>query len=106
MATTFTANDVDGQLPTTKGTLYTCPSSTKTYVKSIVCHNTNAADQTVVLYKKKSGGTSRIIARVVLAQHETLYFDDHLVLDAAGIIEGETTTSTAVDYNVSYVEEA
>jgi hypothetical protein len=95
----------DGQLPTTKGALYTAPANTMTYVKSIVAHNTNAADQIVVLSVNRSG-TSRVIARAVLGQNETLYYNAPLTLEADDAIEGVTTTASAVDYTISGAEES
>lgn len=97
MAVTGTAL-ADGQLPSSKGTLYT--AAAVTYVKSISCHSTSATSQTVILYTNR-GGTSRVIARVPLEQYETLYVELPIVLESGDLLEGVTTTATAVDYQIS-----
>lgn len=96
-----------GQLPTSKGTLYTVPGSTSAYVKFLRVHNTNAATQTVIIYAN-TAGTSRIIGRAVLAQNETAEVIDSgaaLTLETGDLIEGVTTTSSAVDYVITGAEE-
>jgi tagatose-1,6-bisphosphate aldolase non-catalytic subunit AgaZ/GatZ len=93
----------EGQLPSSKGTLYTVPGATTAYVRTIRVHNTNAAGQTVLIYVKR--GTSRIFSRAVLAQNETLVVDDPVSLEAGDLIEGQTTTATAVDYVITGAEE-
>ena len=71
MAGTFTGKPLaDGQVASSKGTLYTVPASTVAYVRSASFHNTNAATQTLIVYANVSG-TSRIIGYATLAQHET-----------------------------------
>jgi hypothetical protein len=98
----------DGQLPSTKGTLYTVPGATTAYIKFMSVFNTNAAQQTVIIYANVSG-TSREIARFVLEQNEwarVIEKDEALVLEAADLIEAETTTATAVNYLITGVEEA
>jgi len=96
----------DGQLAAAKATLYTTPAGTTTYVKSIICHNTHAANTNVaVLYVQPSGGTSRIIAKVALTPLDTLYVDDAIVLDTGDLIRGSATNATEVDYAVFGAEE-
>ena len=95
----------DGQLPNAKGTLYTTPAATVTYVKSIICHNLNTTDETMFLCVNRTG-TSRVLVQAVLATKETLQFDEPLTLEAADIIEGMTTTASKVDYTISGAEEA
>lgn len=106
----FTAKVLaDGQLPNTKTTLYTVPASTKAYVKFFSVFNTNAAAQTVIIYAKKSGGTSRVIGRTVLQQNESarvIEIGEALNLGAGDVIEGQTTTASAVDYMITGAEEA
>lgn len=95
----------DGQLANSKGTIYTTPASTTTYITSITCHNTNATAQTIVWYVNRTG-TSRVIARAAnIAQYYTVSIDSGLILEAADLLEAETTTATAVDYQVSGIEE-
>jgi hypothetical protein len=104
MANTFAPNGIDGQLPSSKGTLYTTPASTSAYVRSMTFVNTNAATQTITIYKKST--TSRAIAVFTLAQNERLYLDEPMVLETGDLIEAVTTTAAAVDYTISLVEES
>lgn len=105
MAGTFVAKAIaDGQLPTTKGTLFAIPALTWAYVKNITVFNTNAATQTVLLYLNTTG-TSRRIARFVLAQNEWAEYTQPRELEAGDLIEGETTTASAVDYTIDGVLE-
>ena len=97
----------EGQLPTTKGTLYTVPVAAVTYVKRISFFNLNAAQQTVIVYIKP-GATSRTWRRYVLQQNESVDLLDHgdaLILEAGDLIEAVTTTGSAVDYVIMGVEE-
>ena len=97
----------EGQLPTTKGTLYTVPVAAVTYVKRISFFNDNAAAQTIIVYVKP-GATSRKWRRYVLEQNEAVDLLDHgdaLILEAGDTIEAQTTTATAVDYLLMGVEE-
>ena len=91
----------DGQLPDSKGTIYTVPSGTVAAPRFLSLYNTNASTQTIVIYLKRSGSSSRAIRRIVLAQYESaLVFDkdDDLCLSPADEIEATTTTASAVDY--------
>lgn len=51
----------DGQLPSSKGTLYTCPASTTAIIKSIILVNTDSSARTVNLYTQRDGSNSRRI---------------------------------------------
>lgn len=98
----------DGQLASTKGTLYTVPAATRSYVKFLFLHNTGATSETVLVYVKRSGSSSRVIGRGVLAGDESLAVIDKdatLTLSAGDVIEGETTTATTVDYVITGAEE-
>lgn len=98
----------DGQLANSKGTIYTTPASTQAIVKNIILVNTNTATETVNLYFKKSGGTSRrIIPKdTSLPAGNSLVMDDLITLEAAGIIEGDSTTGSKTDYVLNGVEES
>lgn len=98
----------DGQLPSTKAAIYICPASTVAYIKSITLFNTNASDQTILLYINPAGGSSRTWKRYVLAQNEhadVIGAATSIILEAGGAIEAETTDGSAVDYTISGVEE-
>jgi hypothetical protein len=94
----------DGQLPTSKTTLYTVPASTISYVKHFTCHNTGGASEVITIYIKRSGSTSRVIHTASLATGETSLVaekDDGWVLSAGDVIEGDTSLSaTTVDYTI------
>ena len=104
----FTAKVLaEGQFATSKGTLYTVPGSTTTYVKFFNVFNDNAATQTVIIYLKP-GSTSRKIIRLSLAQNESANIVDivgSFTLEAGDLIEGETTTASALDYVITGIEE-
>jgi hypothetical protein len=97
----------EGQFANSKGTLYTVPASTVTYVKSFHVYNTNAATQTVDVYLKP-GSTSRQIVKLTLLQNESANLCDIVgvfTLEAGDLIEGATTTATALDYVITGAEE-
>lgn len=95
----------DGQLPAAKGTLYTVPAATSTYLHNVNVYNTNAAAQTLVIYLNTSG-TSRKYRQIVLAQDESAeVFTQPLQLQTGDLVEGVTTTAAAVDYTVTGVEQ-
>ncbi len=94
----------EGQLPTTKGTLYTAPAG-GALVKFYRFHNSNATPQDIIIYVNASG-TSREIDRATLGQYE---FGSEptgmsLSLENGDLIEGITTTSSAVNYLITGVE--
>ena len=51
----------DGQLPASKGTLYTTPASTTAIVKSVILVNADSSARTVNLYVQRDGSNSRRI---------------------------------------------
>ncbi len=89
----------DGQLPAVKGTLYTVPASTKAYIHRMTVFNSSASlTETVAVYVKRSGSTSRQIARYVLAPNEWAVVDVPNPLSTADVIEGSSTSVTTTDY--------
>ena len=94
----------DGQLATTKTTIYTTPSATQTIIKKITLVNTGSGTVTVKLYFKASGGTSRRIYRAELGDEGRGLMEDEVTLEAADIIEGEANASNAIDFVCSGVE--
>lgn len=110
--TTVTGNKIkslaDGQLATSKGTLYTAPSNTQAVVTKISLVNTSGGTVRVNLYFKASGGTSR---RIIPKDNELkgghlLVMDDEQTLEAADIIEGDASSGSTVDYVLSGFENA
>ena len=98
----------DGQLANSKAAIYTTPASTQAIVKNIILVNTNTSSETVNLYFKASGGTSRrlIPKDTSLPASNSLVMDNVVTLEAADILEGDTTTASKVDYVINGVEEA
>lgn len=96
----------DGQLASSKGTIYTAPTAKQAVIKRITLVNTHTSAETVNLYFKASGGTSRrIIPKdTSLAASNMLVMDDEITLEAADILEGDTTTASKVDYVITGVE--
>ena len=96
----------DGQLAAAEATIYTVPGGTTTYIKSIICTNTGAGQNVVILYLRVDGANSRRLIRVPLETNEQLYFDEPLTLEAADLVRGEATNAIEVDYLISGAEEA
>lgn len=94
----------DGQIANSKGTIYTCPSGYSATVKLIVCYNTSATAQTVNLYIKRNGSTSRQYAKsVALTQGMSwfpLNYGEEINLSDSDEIEADTTSATSVDYAI------
>lgn len=105
--TTTIKSLADGQLPSAKGTLYTAQTAREAIVHSIVLVNTNSSAETINIYFKASGGTSRRItpkdySLAASAMMEVL--DRIKTLEAGDILEGDTTTASKVDFVISGVE--
>lgn len=97
-----------GQLPAAKAALYTVPVATHAYIKFINAHNTGGGSEALFFYTKKSGGTSKVLARGTLAANEQLRpveTDETLNLGPGDQIEGHTTTAATVDFVITGVEE-
>ena len=96
----------DGQLPDAKATLYTVPAATQTVINRIRLVNTNSTAETINLYFKASGGTSRRIIPedYSLAAKALFVMDDVLTMEVADVVEGDTTTASQVDYVISGAE--
>ena len=100
----FTAASLaDGQMAASEGSLYV-----STGVKAIVKHahlrNAGATTETVIVYLKRSGGTSRQLFKGTLAPGEgvdLLTGGVVLVMSDGDDIRGETTTATTVDYTIT-----
>lgn len=105
---TITAKELaDGQLPATRGDLYTVPAGTIAYVKSITLHNTDSAAHTCTITKEPSGGgTERVIIHLQLAPGDTFYYDEPTILDPTDVLRGDDGGMGAViDYTASGAEE-
>lgn len=95
----------NGQLPNTKGTLYTVGGGiVGSYVRQIRVFSTGAA-QTVVIYFNTSG-TSRAYAQFVLGTNESAdVLAEPVLLETGDLIEGSSTSATTVDYVITGVEQ-
>lgn len=97
----------DGQLAAAKATIYTCPASTRAVIKQINVVSTTGTVQRVRIYLKRSGSVSRQLCSVdgINAGERIEVLDEALSMGAADVIEGDTTTATAVDYVITGAEE-
>jgi hypothetical protein len=93
----------DGYLPTTVGALYTVDRTVS--VRSINIFNTNAAAQTVLIYVHRKGRPTRKLRRVVLEENwSSEVLENELNLSVGDIIEGITTTGSAVEFVITGIE--
>ena len=88
----------NGQLPASKGTLYTAAAAV--IIKTITLVNTDSVARTVNLYVKRT--TSRRIIPVNLSLNAGVWMglDDAIALSAGDLIEGDASAATVVDYVV------
>jgi len=96
----------DGQLGTTKGTLYTAPAATQAVAERITLVNTSSGTVNVNIYFKASGGTSRRITPkdLEIEGNGLAVIDDEQTLEAADIIEGDASAADLIDFTISGVE--
>jgi len=97
----------DGQLPSSKGTLYTGPTNVRTLIKCITLCNTHSTDaRTVNLYVSR--GTSRRIIDVdkSIAGKASYVFSEPIVIGPTELLEGDASAATSVDYSVHGVQES
>lgn len=104
-------------VPSTAGSIYANPASTKTYVGGITLHNTNTTDEFVEVFcvpdssgsLGTAGLTNRFIA-VTMAANDTISFalpGDGIVLeDTNDSIQARTTTASKVTILLSGPKEA
>lgn len=98
------ASLADGQLPNTKGTLYTVPAGKAAIINFIHFYNTTGGNLAVNVYLKRSGSTSRQIDSVSVAANSpdvTLLGGENLELSAGDVIEGDAASAASVDYIIS-----
>lgn len=95
----------DGQLPAIKGTLYTVPAATRTIVRLVSYVHVAGGTQTVGIFLKPSGGTSRKFAQSVLLTDEFAHEEGIETLETGDTIEGVSTDAASVDYLILGVEQ-
>lgn len=104
-------------LPSTVGSIYSNPASTKTFIKGIVLYNSNTSAETVRLYNVPdvsgsigTAGDTNQFLDISLAAKETFVFEfpgDGAVLeDTNDSIQGVTTTASKVTYQFQGVKDA
>lgn len=89
----------NGQLPNSKGTLFTATGDT--VIRLITAVHVAGSTQHVVFYLKKAAGTSRVVGRAQLEVDEFAVDDEVYTLAVGDIIEGQTTDASSVDYTIS-----
>jgi hypothetical protein len=93
-----------GRIPDTKGTLYTAPTNTTARITSVMmCNYYSSVDETVILYAKTAGGTSRVIDYATLHPGETRKFTPQspLILEDEAELEAESTSNNLVTFIAS-----
>lgn len=94
----------EGQLAAAKGTIYTVPAATQAIIRNVAFGNIGGVTEQVVLYVKKSGGTSKLFSKAQLDMDEFAHEEDIGTLDAGDELEAETTNAASVDFSVHGVE--
>ena len=96
----------DGQLAASKGTLYTVPTSATAIVKSITVVNTSGSTVKVNIYLNLDGTNSRRIwpKDTELEAGCMLVDDTAYMLNEGDLVEGDASSSGAVDYVVGGLE--
>jgi hypothetical protein len=94
----------DGQLASSKTTIYTVPASSQAIIRTVSFTHVAGGTQTVILYVKKISGISRVFSRAVLLANEFAHEEDIGTLDTGDVLEAETTNAASVDFTVMGVE--
>lgn len=95
----------NGELPSTKGTLYSAPADKTAIVRSIVLVNKTASAVTVNIYGNFTGTSRHLIPKDMQLQPGARYDDDMpITLDFADYIEGDASSASAVDFVLNGVE--
>jgi hypothetical protein len=94
----------DGQVAVAKTTIYTTPAARHAIIRDVAFGNVGGLTETVILYVKKSAGTSRFFSRAQLDPNEFAHEEDIETLDAGDELEAQTTNAASVDFAVMGVE--
>lgn len=94
----------NGQVAAAKATIYTVPVGAQAIMRTVTFSHVAGATQTVILYVKKSAGTSRVFSRAELMTSEFAHEEDLGTLEAGDELEAETTNAASVDFSVMGVE--
>ena len=91
---------------TSNATLYTVPALTTTYLKSLAICNTTTSDATCRVFLVPSGGTTdqttSILYDYIITANQSVFLSgiDH-ILEAAGTIQVQTGTGSALTFTAS-----
>lgn len=94
----------NGQVASSKTTIYTVPALSQAIIRTVTFVQVSGSTQIVILYVKKSAGTSRVFSRAQLEANEFAHEEDIGTLDTGDVLEAETTNATSVDFSVMGVE--
>lgn len=97
----------NGQIASSKGTIYTVPTGVVAYVNQVNLFNTGSNQETILVYLNP-GGTSRVWKRFVLDENESaecMSDGSRILIEAGCLIEAQTTNGSVVDFFVMGVEE-
>jgi hypothetical protein len=104
--TNLTKNGIvlaSGQLPDTKGTLYTVPVGNKAKVTFLSLANVSVGAEVPILYLKPGADSRAFFKKSLAANTSEIVIGNGTVLDLeqGDIIEGETDNAAAVDYVIT-----
>ena len=104
MAEFLPKNLANGQLPNSKGTLYTVPTGNTSIAKSVVLVNTDSVERTVNLYVNFGTGSRRFIPKGLVLPAGAKFEDSSAItLEAGDFIEGDASAVSVIDFIVSGV---
>jgi hypothetical protein len=96
----------DGQVASTKGTIYTAPADTTIIIpkEGLSLKNITANQQTGVVYVNRSG-TSREIGSFVLDEDYVWTNPQTFTLEDGDLLEAETTNAASIEFVLSGAQE-
>jgi len=103
---TLTAGSLaDGQLSNSDALLYQSPVLYRTVVNQVVCYNSHVSAVQVILWLRRAGSTSRIIAKVTLDAGDELIYGP-IELSEGDSIRGIASVPLVVDFSMTGYQEA
>ncbi|MGB2984390.1 MAG: hypothetical protein WBE26_00790 [Phycisphaerae bacterium] len=96
----------NGQLPASEGQLYLCPVKTQGFIAAISLCNTATGINTVKVYIRRSGSTSRRLVNQDFDAGDTYLGENLGILNEQDAIRGEASNASKVDYDITVREEA
>jgi len=95
----------NGQVASAKTTIYTVPVNLHAIIRTVTFVNVGGVTETVQLYVKAFGGTSRKFSRALLLADEFAHEEDIGTLEQGDELEAETTNAASVDFTVMGVDQ-